>query len=127
ASERRSRARSTASSSMTRRYRVAGMKSRELEYELPEVSIAQHPAERRDGSRLLVYDRSTGETRHRRFAELADEVALGELVFVNDTKVIPARLRFRRPSGGAVEVFLLVPVYEGMWEALARRSARLLP
>jgi S-adenosylmethionine:tRNA ribosyltransferase-isomerase len=103
------------------------MKSRELEYELPEGLIAQHPAEHRNGSRLLVYDRSTGEIRHRRFTELAEEVAAGELVVVNDTKVIPARLRFRRPSGGAAEILLLETVEDGLWEALARPSARLRP
>ena len=96
------------------------MKSRELEYELPEGLIAQHPAEHRDDSRLLVYDRSTGETRHRRFTELAEELAPGELVVVNDTKVIPARLRVRRPSGGATEILLL----ETVEDCLARSGLR---
>jgi S-adenosylmethionine:tRNA ribosyltransferase-isomerase len=103
------------------------MKSRELEYELPEELIAQHPVERRDSSRLLVYDRSSGEVRHRRFFELSEEVAVGELVVVNDTKVIPARLRLRRPGGGSAEILLLEPVEDGLWEALARPSARLKP
>ena len=101
------------------------MKSRELEYELPEEQIAQHPAERRDGSRLLVYDGASGEIRHRGFSELVDEIAPGELVVVNDTKVIPARLRVRRPGGGAAEILLLESVEDGLWEALARPSARL--
>jgi S-adenosylmethionine:tRNA ribosyltransferase-isomerase len=104
------------------------MKSSELEYELPPELIAQHPAERRDQSRLLVYDRETREVRHRRFAELPDELSRGELVVVNDTRVLPARIRTQRESGGAVEVLLLEPLDEdGLWEGLARPSRRLRP
>jgi S-adenosylmethionine:tRNA ribosyltransferase-isomerase len=104
------------------------MKSRELEYELPSELIAQHPAERRDASRLLVYDRSTGGVRHRRFSQLPEEVGEGTLVVVNDTRVVPARLRHRRATGGAAEVLLLEHTGEdGVWEALARPSSRLRP
>jgi S-adenosylmethionine:tRNA ribosyltransferase-isomerase len=101
------------------------MKSRELEYDLPEELIAQRPAEPRDSSRLLVFDRASGEVRHRRFRDLPDEV--GEaLVVVNDTRVVPARLRLRRETGGAAEVLLLEYTGEdSIWEALARPSARL--
>src|SRR5437764_141507 len=63
----------------------------ELDYELPHELIAQHPAERRDASRLLVYNRATGTVRHRSFADLPNELS-GELVVVNDTKVVPARV-----------------------------------
>jgi S-adenosylmethionine:tRNA ribosyltransferase-isomerase len=102
------------------------MRSSELEYELPEELIAQHPAPRRDESRLLVYERGTGAVRHRRFDELPDELTRGELVVVNDTRVVPARIRVRRPTGGAVEVLLLEPLVEdGLWEGLARPSRRL--
>jgi S-adenosylmethionine:tRNA ribosyltransferase-isomerase len=104
------------------------MKSSELEYDLPPELIAQHPAERRDESRLLVYARETSEVRHRRFAELPDELSRGELVVVNDTRVVPARIRTQRASGGAVEVLLLEPLDEdGLWEGLARPSRRLRP
>src|SRR5918992_4915561 len=104
------------------------MKSSELEYELPPELIAQHPAERRDQSRLLVYDRETREVRHRRFAELPDELSRGELVVVNDTRVLPARICTQRESGGAVEVLLLESLEEaGLWEGLARPSRRLRP
>jgi S-adenosylmethionine:tRNA ribosyltransferase-isomerase len=99
-----------------------------LEYELPPELIAQRPAERRDESRLLVYDRATGDVRHRRFSELPEEVAPGELVVVNETRVIPARLRFERPGGGEAEVLLLERVgANGLWEGLARPSRRLRP
>jgi S-adenosylmethionine:tRNA ribosyltransferase-isomerase len=96
-----------------------------LEYELPPELIAQQPAERRDESRLLVYDRATGDVHHRRFSELPDELA-DELVVVNETRVIPARLRLRRQGGGEAEVLLLERVGpDGVWEGLARPSRRL--
>jgi S-adenosylmethionine:tRNA ribosyltransferase-isomerase len=102
------------------------MRSKELEYELPEELIAQHPARRRDESRLLVYERETGAVRHRRFNDLPEELTRGELVVVNDTRVVPARIRARRATGASVEVLLLEPLGEdGLWEALARPSRRL--
>ena len=100
------------------------MRSDELDYALPPELIAQHPADRRDASRLLVYDRATGAVRHRTFSDLPSELA-GELVVVNDTKVVPARLHLQRESGGAAEVLLLEPLGDGVWEALARPSRRL--
>ncbi|HET8653290.1 MAG TPA: tRNA preQ1(34) S-adenosylmethionine ribosyltransferase-isomerase QueA [Gaiellaceae bacterium] len=97
-----------------------------LEYELPPELIAQRPAERRDESRLLVYDRKTGDVRHRTFSELPGELAPRELVVVNETRVIPARLRLERPDGGEAEVLLLERVgADGLWEGLARPSRRL--
>jgi len=103
------------------------MKRSELEYSLPPELIAQHPAQRRDGSRLLVYERSTGDVRHCFFWELPDELR-GELVVVNDTRVVPARLRFRRPTGGDAEVLLLEPLdAAGEWEGLARPTRKLRP
>jgi S-adenosylmethionine:tRNA ribosyltransferase-isomerase len=100
------------------------MRSSELDYDLPAELVAQRPASRRDASRLLVHDRATGETRHRVFAELPDEVA-AYLTVVNDTRVVPARLRLRRETGGEVEILLLEPLGDGVWEALARPSRRL--
>src|SRR5690242_392746 len=104
------------------------MRSSELDYELPPELIAQYPAERRDHSRLLVHDRATGETRHRRFDELPSELAEGTLVVVNDTRVLPARLRLERPGGGDAEVLLLERVgTSGTGEGLARPSRKLRP
>jgi S-adenosylmethionine:tRNA ribosyltransferase-isomerase len=97
------------------------MDSSELDYELPAELIAQHPAERRDASRLLVYDRGSGAVRHRTFAELPEEVG-GALTVVNDTRVVPARIRIERPKG---EVLLLEQVGNGEWLALARPTRRL--
>jgi S-adenosylmethionine:tRNA ribosyltransferase-isomerase len=104
------------------------MRSSELDYELPQELIAQRPPERRDASRLLVHDRASGETRHRRFDELPAELAGGTLVVVNDTRVLPARLRLQRPGGGEAEVLLLERLGEnGTWEGLARPSRKLRP
>ena len=96
------------------------MRTSELDYDLPPELIAQRPLPRRDDSRLLVHDRATGETRHRRFRDLPEELPRGALVVVNDTRVVPARLRVRRPTGGEAEVLLLEPAGDGLWEALAR-------
>src|SRR5918911_1621953 len=100
------------------------MKVTELDYELPTELIAQHPLERRDESRLLVYERASGDVRHRRFRDLPDEAG-DALVVVNDTRVVPARIRIDRPRG---EVLLLERAGEnGLWEALARPTRRLRP
>ena len=104
------------------------MDSAELDYDLPPELIAQHPAERRDASRLLVYDRSSGAVRHRRFTDLPEEVG-GRLAVVNDSRVVPARIRIERPKG---EVLLLERLadQEGggrEWLALARPTRRLRP
>ena len=96
------------------------MDTRELDYDLPPELIAQHPAERRDHSRLLVFRRATGEIRHRRFDELPEE--LDHLVVVNDTRVLPARIPIERPRG---EVLLLERVDGEIWEGLARPTRRL--
>jgi S-adenosylmethionine:tRNA ribosyltransferase-isomerase len=97
------------------------MELSELDYELPPELIAQHPAERRDASRLLVYDRGSGAVRHRTFADLPDELH-GELAVVNDTKVVPARIPISSPRG---EVLLLERLDDGTWQALARPTRRL--
>jgi S-adenosylmethionine:tRNA ribosyltransferase-isomerase len=99
------------------------MDTSELDYDLPSELIAQHPLERRDASRLLVYDRPTGVVRHRSFAELPAELA-GELAVVNDTRVVPARIRIEQPKG---EVLLLEHEGGGEWLALARPTRRLKP
>src|SRR5439155_18562568 len=98
------------------------MRSDELDYVLPAELIAQRPTERRDDSRLLVYERISGAIRHRRFAELPDEVG-DALVVVNDTRVVPARIPIERPKG---EVLLVERTDEdNVWEALARPTRRL--
>src|SRR5437764_1291717 len=99
------------------------MKLSELDYSLPTELIAQRPLERRDDSRLLVYERASGAVRHRRFSKLSEELGRDELVVVNDTRVIPARIRIERPRG---EVLLLERRGDnGFWEGLARPTRRL--
>src|SRR5581483_6252391 len=98
------------------------MNTSELDYELPPELIAQRPAEPRDASRLLVFDRASGEVRHRVFGELPAELPAGALVVVNDTRGVPARIRLERPRG---EVLLLERVGGEEWEGLARPTRRL--
>src|SRR5436305_698053 len=99
------------------------MRLSEREYDLPPELVAQQPARRRDESRLLVYERATGAVRHRTFADLPEEV--GErLVVVNDTRVVPARIRLERPRG---EVLLVEQLNGDVWEGLARPTRRLRP
>jgi S-adenosylmethionine:tRNA ribosyltransferase-isomerase len=99
------------------------MRVSELEYDLPPALIAQRPEARRDESRLLVYERMSQVVDHRRFAELPDVLSGGELVVVNDTRVVPARIPIERPNG---EVLLLERLDEdGLWEGLARPTRRL--
>jgi S-adenosylmethionine:tRNA ribosyltransferase-isomerase len=98
------------------------MELSELDYELPPELIAQRPADRRDASRLLVYERGTGAVRHRTFAELPEEI--DHLVVVNDTRVVPARIPIDSPRG---EVLLLERLDDDLWEGLARPTRKLRP
>ena len=104
------------------RYRAWRMDLEELDYELPPELIAQRPAARRDESRLLVYERASGEVRHRRFSDLPLELGGGELLVVNDTRVVPARIPIESPRG---EVLLLERVGGDEWLGLARPTRRL--
>jgi len=97
-----------------------------LEYDLPWEMIALRPPERRDGGRLMVLGPSPGETRHARVADLSGLIPAGALLVANDSRVIPARLRGRRPTGGAVEILLVRRNGGGeghtLWTALARAA-----
>jgi S-adenosylmethionine:tRNA ribosyltransferase-isomerase len=99
----------------------------DFDYELPADAIAQVPAEPRDSSRLLVLDRSRrAELEHGTFRDLGEHLRAGDLLVVNDSRVIPARLPARRRSGGAVELLVLRPLDDGSgrWEALTRPSRK---
>jgi S-adenosylmethionine:tRNA ribosyltransferase-isomerase len=97
-------------------------------YELPADRVAQAPASRRDGSRLMLLDRSTGATAHRRFSDLPELLRAGDLLVLNDTRVRRARLLGRRPTGGKAEVLLLEPVEnrgsDAIWRCLVRSGGR---
>ena len=89
-------------------------------YDLPEDRIAQTPAEPRDSSRLLVYDRATGKTEHRIFRDIAEYLRAGDVLVVNNTKVLPARMYAATPNGAKVEVLLLKRLDLKVWEVLVR-------
>ena len=95
------------------------------DFDLPEGQIAQRPAERRDGSRMLVLDRATGAIDDRLFTDLPHSIRSGDAVVFNDTRVVPARLVGRRPTGGQAELFLIDRAGDGTWTALARPGRKL--
>jgi len=95
------------------------MKTDELDYTLPEELIAQQPLEPRDSSRLLVLHRETGTLEHRIFREIGDYLRPGDLLVVNESRVMPARMFARKePSGGHVEVLLLRHLTGNHWRCL---------
>lgn len=99
----------------------------DFDYDLPAGAIAQVPGEPRDAARLLVDNGPASRPTHRTVAELPTLVRPGDVVVVNDTRVMPARIRLRKATGGAVEVLLLERRGDGSWEALVRPSRRLPP
>lgn len=134
---------------MTREPGGGGYRTADFDYQLPEELIALRPAARRDSSRLLVIDRVTGALEDRRFSDLADLVRPGDAVVLNDTRVFPARLVGRKPTGARAEILLLHP-HDGearretelrhaveprradpggdaVWEAIVRPGGKLKP
>ena len=98
-----------------------------FDYPLPEAAIAQEPAEPRDAARLLVASGPGGAPAHRRVRDLPDLLGPGDVLVVNDSRVVPARLRLRKATGGHVEVLLLERLHGDTWEALIRPSGRVAP
>ncbi len=96
----------------------------DFDYPLPEALIARHPAEPRDSARLLVLDRQGEGLSHRAVRDLPELLGPGDLLVANDAKVVPARLRAKRPTGGAVEVLLVRARQDGTWQALVRSRGR---
>ncbi|MCB5376087.1 tRNA preQ1(34) S-adenosylmethionine ribosyltransferase-isomerase QueA [Flavonifractor plautii] len=104
------------------------MKTADFDFYLPEELIAQTPLERRDASRLLVLDKETGATRHMHFFDLPTLLRPGDCLVLNDSRVLPARLLgHREPTGGAVEVLLLIDRGDKVWECLVRPGRKLKP
>lgn len=99
----------------------------EFNYDLPEELIAQTPVEPRDTSRLLTLDRQTGATKQGTFRDILADVRPDDVWVFNNTRVIPARLYGKRPTGGRVEVLLLHPLGEDRWEVLVRPGKKALP
>lgn len=104
-----------------------GQLTSDYDFDLPEELIAQTPLARRDASRLMVVHRETGEIEHRVFTDLVDLVAPGDLLTVNATRVLRARLLGTRDSGAPAEVLLLKPVGGDRWEAMVSPGGKLKP
>ncbi len=102
------------------------MKTSDFYYDLPQELIAQTPIERRDGSRLMTLDKVTGAWEHHHFYELPDFLTEKDCLILNDSRVLPARLRGQRlPGGGACEVLLLIDRGERVWECLVRPGRKM--
>lgn len=100
------------------------MRLEDLDYELPPELIAQHPAPRREDSRLLVVERATGRLHDARFADIGRWLEPGDALAINETRVFPARLDVRRVSGGRVELLFVRPESDGAWRVLARPAKK---
>jgi S-adenosylmethionine:tRNA ribosyltransferase-isomerase len=100
------------------------MRLEDLDYDLPPELIAQHPAARREDSRLLVLERASGALHDARFADLGTWLVNGDTLALNETRVRPARLRMKRESGGSVEVLFVRPLEGGAWRVLARPAKK---
>jgi len=103
------------------------MKTHDFYYDLPEELIAQTPLQKRDSSRLMVLDRVTGEVTHKHFYDIIDYLKPGDCLVMNDSRVLPARLLGRRPTGGAVEVLLLRDLGNKCWECLCKPGRKMQP
>lgn len=96
------------------------MKLSDFDYHVPEDQIAQHPLKNRDESRLFVINRKTGKFEHRHFKDIIDYLIPGDLLILNDTKVIPVRIPGKKPSGGKAEITLLRELALNSWEGLVK-------
>ena len=103
------------------------MKLSEFDYHLPQELVAQHPAERREEARLLVLRRSTREISHHRVEDLSCLLSAGDVLIVNDTKVVPAKLVGRRKTSGLVQALIVNPASGGPHKALLKARGTLLP
>ena len=101
------------------------MKTHDFWYDLPEELIAQTPLEKRDHSRLMVLDKDTGKVSHKHFYDIVDYLMPGDCLVMNDSRVLPARLLGRRPTGGAVEVLLLRDLGNKQWECLCKPGRKM--
>lgn len=104
------------------------MKTSDFYFDLPKELIAQDPLENRSSSRLLKLNKNTGEVEHRHFTDILDYLQAGDLLVLNNTKVIPARLLgVKEETGANVEVFLLKRISDDTWETLVRPGKKLKP
>ena len=106
---------------------TSGTSTSDYDFELPFELIAQTPVEPRDASRLMVVHRESGEIEHRVFSDLGELIPPGDLIVVNRSRVMRARLLGRRSSGAPAEVLLLKPLGERRWEAMVSPGGKLRP
>jgi len=99
----------------------------DFDYDLPSTQIAQHPLPDRSASRLLVLDRATGATQHRHFRDLPQLIPPGDLVVINTSRVIPARLHGKRETGNAAELLMVRAMPDGTWLAMGHPGGKLKP
>lgn len=104
-----------------------GLQTKDYWYDLPEELIAQTPLQKRDTSRLMVMDRETGEICHKHFYDILEYLNPGDCLVMNDSRVLPARLLGRRPTGGAVEILLLRDLGNNCWECLCKPGRKMQP
>ena len=101
------------------------MKTDDFDFYLPEELIAQHPIEKRDSSRLLVLDKDTGDIEHKKFSDIIDYLNEGDVLVLNDTKVMPARLfGIKSDTEAHVEILLLKKIENDTWECLVKPAKR---
>ncbi len=103
------------------------MNVNDFDYSLPEDLIAKRPCENRGQSRLMLLDRLTGDVRHSRFANLPDYFRAGDLLVLNDTRVLPARLLGRKKTGGRVEILMMKTPGISAWRCMIKNSKGLNP
>ncbi len=102
------------------------MKTEDFDYYLPEELIAQTPLKKRDTSRMLVLDKITGETEHKHFNDITSYLRAGDVLVLNDTKVIPARLLgVKEETNAVIEVLMLKEKEENTWECLSKPAKRI--
>ncbi|HMC54672.1 MAG TPA: tRNA preQ1(34) S-adenosylmethionine ribosyltransferase-isomerase QueA [Gemmatimonadaceae bacterium] len=104
-----------------------GSRTSDYDFELPGTLIAQEPLAERSASRLMVVHRDSGTIEHRRFSDIVELIPAGDLLVLNTTRVMKARLLGRRASGAPAEIFLLKPMGDGTWEAMVSPGGKVRP
>ena len=103
------------------------MKTDDFDFYLPEKLIAQTPLERRDASRLLILDKETGSIEHKSFQNIIEYLNEGDVLVLNDTKVMPARiLGTKEHTGAVIELLMLKEIEKDVWEVLSKPAKRLV-